>query len=136
MGAAKALKALVEIPEKKRSKEVKKTIDDGVEYFLKHHIHKKSHDLSKVSKPGWLRFLRLRRTRLFRLGILTKLGIKDERMQEAMDAVEKRQDKDGKWNLASTFNGRFQTNIEQKGKPSKWLTLNACRVIKRYYGRD
>lgn len=37
------------------------------------------------------------------------------------------------WTLEDTYNGRFQVNIEQKGKPSKWITLNALRVLKRYY---
>jgi hypothetical protein len=35
--------------------------------------------------------------------------------------------------LESTFNGRFHTNIELKGKASKWITLNALRMLKRYY---
>jgi len=37
------------------------------------------------------------------------------------------------WLLEATFNGRFQVNIEQKGKPSKWVTLNALRALKRYF---
>ncbi len=56
MGAAKALKALAEIPESQRTPEVKNTIEVGAEYFLKHHIYKKSHNLQEVSKPGWLKF--------------------------------------------------------------------------------
>ena len=52
MGAAKALKALAEIPANKRDSKTQATIQKGAEYFLKHHIYKKSHDLSKVSKPG------------------------------------------------------------------------------------
>ena len=67
------------------------------------------------------------------LGILTSLGYKDERMQEAVDLVVSKQDEHGRWELKNTFNGRFQTNIEQKGKPSKWITLNALKVLKRYY---
>jgi hypothetical protein len=67
------------------------------------------------------------------LGILTKLGYRDERMQEAVDLVASKQDKRGRWNLENTFNGRFQTNIEQKRKPSKWITLNALTVLKRFY---
>ena len=67
------------------------------------------------------------------LGILTKLGYKDERMREAVDLVVSKQDAYGKWKLANTFNGRFQVDVEEKGKPSKWITLNALRVLKRYY---
>ena len=45
MGAAKALKALAEIPPERRSPAVRRTLADGTEYFLKHHVHKRSHDL-------------------------------------------------------------------------------------------
>jgi len=65
--------------------------------------------------------------------ILTSLGYKDERMQEAVDLVFSKQDASGRWILKNTFNGRFQTNIEQKGKPSKWITLNALRALKQFY---
>jgi hypothetical protein len=53
------------------------------------------------------------------LDILTKLKIKDERMQDAVDIVVSKQDKQGRWNLQRTFNGRFVTNVERKDKPSK-----------------
>ncbi len=67
------------------------------------------------------------------LWILTKLGYKDKRMQEAVDLVISKQDNQGRWILETTFNGRFQVSIERKGKPSKWITLNALKVLKRFY---
>jgi len=137
MGVVKALKALAEIPAEKRSKKVKNTIDEGVEYLFKHHIYKRSHDLQRVSKPKWLRFgfpLMYQTDVLEILGILMNLGYKDKRLQEAMDLVVSKQDEQGRWVLESTFNGRFQTNIEQKGKPSKWITLRALQVLKKFYG--
>jgi hypothetical protein len=69
------------------------------------------------------------------LGILTRLGIRDRRMQEAVDLVVSKQDENGRWMLERSFNGRFQVNIEQKGKPSKWVTLNALGVLKRFYAQ-
>jgi len=137
MGAVKALKALAEIPKDKRSEGVKNMIEIGSEYILIHHIYKKIHDLSSISKPGWLRFgfpLMYQTDALEILGILTKLGYKDKRMQEAVDFVVSKQNTQGRWILENTFNGRFQVNIEEKGKPSKWVTLNALRVLKRFYG--
>lgn len=136
MGAAKALKALAEIPTDKRSAEVADVIEKGAEYFLLHYIFKKSHDLSKVPKPGWLRLgfpLMYQTDVLELLRILTKLGYKDERMQEAIDLLISKQDESGKWFLENTFNGRYQTNIEQKGESSKWLTLYALIVLKRFH---
>jgi hypothetical protein len=136
LGAVKALKALAEIPKDKRSEGVKNTIERGAEYLLVHHIYKKSHDLNSISKPDWLRFgfpLMYQTDALEILGILTKLGYKDVRMQEAIDLVISKQDAQGRWKLNNTFNERFQVNIEEKGKPSKWITLNALRVLKRFY---
>lgn len=136
MGAAKALKAMAEIPIEKRSSETQAFIKNGAEYFLKHHVFKRSHDLSKVSKLGWLKFsfpLMYQDDVLEVLGILTKLGFKDERMHEAVDLVLSKQNELGRWKLESTFNGRFQTNIERKGEPSKWITLKALTALKYFY---
>ena len=136
MGAVKTLKALSEIPENQRSTDVKNTIEKGTEYILKHHIYKRSHELNLVAKPGWLKFgfpLMYQTDILEVLGILTQLGYKDERMQEAIDMLISKQDDWGRWNLENTFNGRFQVNIEQKGKPSKWITLKALKVLKWFY---
>lgn len=67
------------------------------------------------------------------LGILTKLGCRDRRTQEAVELILSKQDEKGRWKLERTFNGRFLVNIEQKGKPSKWITLHALMALKRIY---
>jgi hypothetical protein len=138
MGVVKALKALAEIPADERSENVKRTIEEGAEHILKHHVHKRSHDVTAVSKPEWLQFgfpLMWNTDALEILDILTRLGHHDERMLEAIDLVVSKQDDLGRWKLERSFNGRFQVNIEQEGKPSKWITLNALRVLKRFYLR-
>ena len=137
MGVVKALKALAEIPENKRSVEVKKTIEKGAEFLLIHNVYKRSHNLNRMSKPGWRKFgfpLMYQTDALEISGILTQLGYRDERMSAAIDLLISKQDKQGKWALENTFNGRFQVNIEQKDTPSKWISLKALTVLKRYYG--
>ncbi|HXX87977.1 MAG TPA: hypothetical protein VEH86_05980, partial [Candidatus Acidoferrum sp.] len=132
----KTLKALAEIPAEERSADVKRTIEKGAEYLLKHHIYKRSHDLTKVSKTEWLHFgfpLMWNTDALEILSILTRLGYRDSRMQKAVDLVVAKQDANGKWRLERSFNGRFQVNIEQKDKPSKWITLNVLRILKQFY---
>jgi len=136
MGVVKALKALAEIPTDEISEDVTCTIENGAEYLLKHHVHKRSHDLTRVSKAEWLRFgfpLMWNTDVLEILGILTKLGYRDSRMEEALNLVVSKQNDQGRWKLENTFNGRFQIDIEQKGKPSKWITLNALRALKGFY---
>jgi hypothetical protein len=135
MGVVKALKALAEIPPAKRSKAVKDTIEKGAEYLLVHHIYKRSHDLTRIAKQAWLRFgfpTMWNTDALEILDILTKLGYKDRRMQDAISLVISKQDNQGRWKLENTFNGRMLVSIEQKDKPSKWITLSALKVLKRY----
>lgn len=136
MGVVKALKALTEIPKEQRDKEVKRTIGIAIEYLLQHHIYKQSHNLNKIAKPGWLRLgfpLMYQDDILEILDILTRLECHDERMQDAVDILISKQNEQGRWRLENTFNGSFQVDIEKKGEPSKWITLNALRVLKRYY---
>jgi hypothetical protein len=136
MGVVKSMKALAEVPKKDRSKAVKETLEEGAEYLLKHHIFKRSRNLQKVSKPGWIKLgfpLMYQSDTLEIFEILTRLGYKDDRMQEALELILCKQNKKGQWNLESTFNGRYLVSIERKDHPSKWITLNALRVLKGYY---
>jgi hypothetical protein len=139
MGVVKTLKALSQIPSAMRSKATVRTIDRAVEYLLLHHVYKKSHNYKAVSKPGWLKFaypLMYQTDVLEILRILTSLGCRDTRMQEAIDLVISKRDKSGRWKMENTFNGKIIVDIEQKGEASKWITLNALRAIKRYYGKE
>ncbi len=136
MNVVKNLKALAEIPLEKRSRGVKKVIGEAVEFMLKHRIYKKSHAPFTVAKDEWTQFgfpLIWKVDALDVLGLITKLGYKDDRMQDAVDLVISKQNEHGRWILEKTFNGRMITNIEQKGKESKWITLHALNVLKRYY---
>jgi hypothetical protein len=134
MGAVKTLKALAEIPPERRSPAVQCTLDEGVEFMLKHHVHKRSHDLAKDSKPGWKRlgFPRMYQTDVLEiLGILARLGrLDDERAREALDLVAAKADAQGRWKLQDTLNGKFVVDIETKGEPSRWVTLRALQVLR------
>jgi hypothetical protein len=138
MGVVKALKAFAEIPERARSAEVRRTIGQAAEFLLQHHLFKRSRDLTKPVKQKWLRFgfpTMWDSDALEVLLILARLGYRDPRMHEAAELVLEKQDDQGRWSLENTFNGRFQVNIEQKGKPSKWVTLTALRALTTYFGR-
>lgn len=133
MGAVKALKALAEVPPERRTPAVQATIAAGAEYLLRHHVHKRSHDLKRTSKPGWRRFgfpLMYQTDVLEVLGILTRLGCRDERMREALDLVASKADARGRWKLESSFNDRFVIPIEAVGEPSRWITLRALEVLR------
>ena len=136
MGVVKALKAFSAIPAAQRTREVTDTIHEAVEFVLIHHIYKRSHNLNRVSKPGWLKFgfpLMYQTDALEILDILTKLGIQDSRMDEALAILLEKQDDMGRWSIENTYNSdRLLIPMGQKGEPSKWITLRAMRVLKRY----
>jgi hypothetical protein len=125
-GVVGVLTALSEIPKSKRSKEVRRVLGLASEHMLKHHIYKRSHNLNQISIQDWMNLGYPHLDFLTVLSILSKLGHKDERMQDAVDLLLSKQNKNGRW-LAE------KPGYEQKGKESKWITLNALRCLKNYY---
>ena len=139
MGVVKALKALSAIPEERRTKAVKGTIDRTAEFILIHHIYKRSHDLKRNSKPGWLKFgfpLMYQTDVLEILDILGELGIRDERMNEALNLVISKQDEQGRWKIENPYNSdRLLLSMGEKVQ-NKWLTLRAMRILKSQFNED
>jgi hypothetical protein len=135
MGVVKALKAFSAIPEERRTQAVRDTIDQAAEFMLIHHIYKRSHDLNRNSKPGWLKFgfpLMYQTDVLEILDILSALGIRDSRMNEALDLVVSGQDDMGRWRIGNTYiSDKILIPFGQKDEQSKWLTLRALRILKR-----
>jgi hypothetical protein len=98
-------------------------------------VDKRSHDLTRTSKPGWLRFgfpLMYWTDALEILLLHTQLGCRDPRMQPAMAVLASKQRPDGRFSLDNPPNGRHLVNIEAKGKPSKRITLRALTVMQRW----
>jgi len=128
------LEAFSEIPKKELTREMKHTIEDGTEFLLMHRLFKADHHGYRVINQSWpkLGFPWFYGYNILRgLDILTKLGyVKDERLSDAVQILLQKRQKDGTWMLESAPVGRMQTNIEAKGKPSKWITLIALKVLK------
>jgi hypothetical protein len=56
----------------------------------------------------------------------------DPRMQDALDVLLSKRRKDGFWPLQSKHPGQVHFDMEQAGKPSRWNTLRALRVMKHF----
>ncbi len=137
MGATKMLHALSLIPPKKRSREIQAVIDREVENILENGVYSylRNPDGSRKDKAGWKRFgfpLFYQADVLEVLDTLTRLGVHDDRMRPAVDLVLDARQPDGRWLLENTFNGKMWVDIEEKGAPSKWITLRALRTLKRW----
>jgi hypothetical protein len=60
----------------------------------------------------------------------------DEGMNEALDIVESKRDKDGRWPLETTYHEELQIDLgERIGEPSRWITHRALRIL-RWAGRE
>ncbi len=136
MGGVKPLVAFSMIPEGERGTKIEEIIKEEVETYLKCEIFMYLRDEKgeRKAKFGWTRFgfpLFYQSDALEVLEVLTGLEVKDERMQKAVDLVSSKE-VEGKWVLENTFNGKMWADIEEKGKPSKWITLKALKVLKSY----
>ena len=137
MGATKILKAFSMIPEEKRSKRMKEIILLETEKILENKVYKylRNPDGSRKDKAGWKRFgfpLFYQADLLEVMVTLSRLEVHDNRMRDAIEIIEDSIQKDGRWLLKDSFNGKMWTDIEEKNKPSKWITLKALYVLKMW----
>ncbi|MFX1561713.1 MAG: hypothetical protein ACFFDP_00195 [Promethearchaeota archaeon] len=140
MGMYRIFRAFSIIPDRHRSPIINRIIGKAVEVMLENGIYKylRAPDGQRKEKAGWKRFgfpLFYNADVLEVLDTLTRLNIHDNRMQDSIDLVVSNRRPDGKWLLQHSFNDSMWHDIEVKGQPSKWITLRALRVLRRYYGK-
>jgi hypothetical protein len=58
--------------------------------------------------------------------------IYDVRLQDAIDVLMKKQNKDNTWNLQANHPGNVHFYMEKVGSPSRWNTLRALRVLNHF----
>lgn len=138
MGATKILKALSLIPAEERTPEVRRLIMREVANLMDNNIYQylRNPDGTRKDKTGWKRFgfpLFYQTDILEIMDTLTRLGVNDPRMSPAINVIQDAKQKNGTWLLKNTYNGKMWIDIEEKNKPSKWITLRALRVLKRYH---
>lgn len=135
-GAVKAMLALSKVPESAHTPAMHAAIEAGIEFLLGRDPAIADYPMGYSSKPSqsWFKFgypLGYVTDVLQNLEVLTALGCgSDPRLEPALDLVLSKQDKQGRWKLEYTYNGKTWVDVEQKGQPSKWVTLRAMRVLK------
>jgi hypothetical protein len=117
---------------------VVQAIQRGHEFLLRHRLYK-SHRSGKVVDPAMTRLYFPPR---WHYGFLRALdyfqsvnSARDERMSEAINLLISKQSDDGRWTLNKSWPGKVFFNMEITGKPSRWNTLRALRVLKWWDGR-
>jgi hypothetical protein len=61
----------------------------------------------------------------------------DERVAEAIELVESKKDVQGRWSLDVRYPGKLPIELDEgEGRPNRWITLRALRVLDWYAKRD
>jgi hypothetical protein len=111
----------------------------GEEYLLERHLFRRRSTGEAIERdrkggaawtrfafPTWWHYDVLRG-----LDYLRHAGVApDERVAEAIDLVASKRDDDGRWPLESQYPGKMPVETDEGvGRPSRWNTLRALRVL-------
>ena len=105
----------------------------GREFFLAHRMYR-SHRTGEVSHPT---FTKLSFPPRWHYDVLRGLdyfqaeGVRsDERLGDAIELLEGKRRKDGRWPVQHKHAGRVWFDMETGRRPSRWNTLRALRVLR------
>ncbi|HEX7975729.1 MAG TPA: hypothetical protein VF498_15065 [Anaerolineales bacterium] len=132
-GANKALKALVAVPAGQRTGPMQRAIAAGVEFLFSRDPALADYPYTQRVSSTWFKFgfpLSYWSDVLETAGVLAAAGYGgDPRLVNAIRFILGKQDAQGRWKLENTLNEKMWADIEQRGRPSKWVTLRALRVL-------
>jgi hypothetical protein len=116
----------------------------GQEYLLERRLfHRKSTGevlerdrkggtfFTRFAFPNWWHYDVLRA-----LDYLRSAGVApEERMSDGIRLVESKRDTDGSWRLETRYPGLMLVDLDEgPGRPNRWITLRALRVLRWYRG--
>jgi hypothetical protein len=134
-GASKAMKALVAVPPQRRTPAMQRALNVGAEFLLSRDPAVADYPYTQRVSSTWFKLgfpLSYWSDVLETTAVLVELGYgNDSRLTNALQLILSKQDAQGRWKLENSLHGKMWADIEQKGKPSKWVTLRALRVLKR-----
>jgi len=138
-----ALAAFAALPKSKQTRKIKNSIERGAEFYLERRLF----DDGEKKYAPWFRFHYPNHYYydvLIGLDVITRLGYGDDkRLSSALKILKKKRQGDGTWILEKVHpdlatGARYGHRkrvvpfaLEEVGRPSKWLTLSAQRILKR-----
>jgi len=118
-----------------RIDELLKAKEESEEFMLIHRLFKSDKSGEIIDK----RFLKLSYPTRWRYDIIRALDyfqfaeVKyDLRMQNGLDILSKKRNKESTWNLQANHPGQVHFQMEDVGKPSRWNTLRVLRIFKHF----
>lgn len=141
--AFEALAAFASVPKSRRPPKMSRAIELGAEFYLERKLFEDG-----SNHPPWFQFHYPNHYYydiLVGLDVLTQLGYADDkRMRPAIEKLKEKRQQNGTWILDKIppdssseieynagFGGVQPLVVEPEGKPSKWITLTALRILKR-----
>jgi len=117
----------------------------GQEYLLERHLFRRrstgevierdrkgSASWTNFAFPTWWHYDVLRGLEYLRRADI----VPDERVAEAIELLASKRDRDGRWPLEVQYPGRMPIETDEgEGRPSRWNTLRALRVLDWYSAR-
>jgi hypothetical protein len=133
-GANKSMKALLAVPEAQRTLAMQRAIEVGAEFLLSRDPAVADYPYTERVSSTWFKLgfpLTYWSDVLETTAVLTELGYGDDpRLSNALQLILSKQDAQGRWKLENALSGKMWVDIEENGKPSKWVTLRALRLLK------
>ena len=134
-GAVRVLWALNRVPASGRTPVIEAAIRATVGFLLSHDVARADYPHKERINSSWFKFgypMGYVTDVLLNLEVLAEAGMGgDSRLAEAIEWVLSKQDTRGRWSMAYSYNGKMWIDVEEKGQPSKWVTLRALRMLKR-----
>ena len=118
----------------------------GQEYLLERHLFRRQSTGEVIERdrkggaswtrfafPTWWHYDVLRGLEYLRRASV----VPDERVAETIDLVSSKRDSDGRWPLEVRYPGEMPVEIDEgEGRPSRWNTLRALRLLNWYSAGD
>jgi hypothetical protein len=129
--------ALGKVPESARTPAMKAAIQVGADFLMDSDpaVADYPHPWAPKPSTSWFQFgypVAYVTDVLQNLEALPSLGYGGApRLKNALDLVGNKRDAQGRWLMKYSYKGKMWADIEKKGKPSKWVTLRAVRVLSR-----
>jgi hypothetical protein len=141
-GAVKAALALSRVPPEMRTNTVNRAVERAKDFLLGGKPVEADYPRWAGGKPSrsWFQFgypIGYVTDVLQNLEALAALGCAaDPRVTAGMEYVLSKQDEQGRWRMEYTYNGKTWADVEEKGRPSKWITLRALRLVKKVWAEQ
>jgi hypothetical protein len=135
-GGVKVLLALSQVPVKKRTRLIKKAIQQGVDFTFGIEPSTAKYPTRDGAKPNraWWKFgfPVFYVTDLLQLAeALVALGCgNDKRLASTLDTIREKQNERGQWLMEYDYTGKTWLDFGKKKRPNEWVTLRALKVLK------